>query len=110
MDSETVLTAAHCTIGKTPSSITVMAGATNKNQGQKISGEKVLYYKYTVATNDIAIIKLSKPLTLGNNVQAICLPDRGPLEYGTECYASGWGKTKTSEYNFKESFGSTLRN
>ena len=48
--------------------------------------------------NDIAMIKLSKPLDInGHYTRTACLPDTSDLPdfYKTsECYTTGWGKTQ----------------
>ncbi|XP_055875628.1 atrial natriuretic peptide-converting enzyme-like isoform X3 [Biomphalaria glabrata] len=41
--------------------------------------------------NDVALIKLDKPLAMNDFVRPICLPEMQP-ETGTRCYAVGWGK------------------
>ena len=100
VDSKTIVTAAHCTDteGEDYSNWKIMAGDTNKREGQTIQIAEVINhpdYDSSTINNDIAIIKLSEPLVLGDNVQTICLPD-GPLELeeGADCFASGWGRTQ----------------
>ena len=102
LDSKTILTAAHCVDQDIDySKWVVMAGATNKFLGQKVSFAKVIIhpdYDASTIENDIAVIKLTKPLTLGSDVQAICFPDEEiNLEDGAECYTSGWGETLTEK-------------
>lgn len=44
-------------------------------------------------SNDIALLKLSRPAELSDEVQLACLPPAGdilPNEY--PCYISGWGR------------------
>ncbi|KAH8351830.1 hypothetical protein KR084_000019, partial [Drosophila pseudotakahashii] len=45
---------------------------------------------------DIAVMRLSEPLTFSNNVQPIPLAKNNP-SYGTPAYASGWGATFIEE-------------
>ena len=42
--------------------------------------------------NDITILKLKSPLTLGGSIQAACLPSESfnPAA-GSGCFVSGWG-------------------
>lgn len=44
---------------------------------------------------DIALLKLAKPVTIGNGVSTICLPDTSfPLPFDNpnkKCYVTGWG-------------------
>ena len=99
LDSKTILTAAHCvdSAGVDYSKWGIMAGTTNKNQGQRIQiAQRINHPDWDAdnINNDLAILKLSEPLVLSDDVQPICLPD-GPLELedGADCYASGWGAT-----------------
>uniref|UniRef100_A0A3B4TA27 pancreatic elastase II n=1 Tax=Seriola dumerili TaxID=41447 RepID=A0A3B4TA27_SERDU len=48
-------------------------------------------------SNDIALIKLSSPVTLSDTVMPACLPDRDfVLPHGSPCYVTGWGRLSTS--------------
>ncbi|XP_050420468.1 phenoloxidase-activating factor 2-like isoform X2 [Adelges cooleyi] len=100
-----VLTAAHCVYGKNPKSLVVRAGewdtmTTNEPiPHQNIKVDKiVMHEKYDdiMAYNDIALILVSKPFKLTENIRTICLPNTG-FENGLErCFASGWGKDSKS--------------
>lgn len=46
--------------------------------------------------NDIALIILTHPFILTENVGTICLPSHGYRFETERCYASGWGKNATS--------------
>ena len=100
LDEKTILTAAHCAtkIGEY-----VLAGHIGLN-GKSIFIEKVLknpYKPYNEVTlnNDIMILKLSKALTMGDNVKPACLPS---MTYeppdGSICYTSGWGVRKFGKF------------
>merc|ERR1711953_452091 len=72
----------------------IMVGAVNRNDGQNVAVANVINSNWNQQTmdNDIAILKLSTPLTLGGDVQAICLPsDNFAPAVGTPCWVSGWG-------------------
>ena len=76
LDSQTILTAAHCQVSTRHF---IMAGQTNTKRGKNVGIANVIThrdYDEDTSDNDIAIIKLSSPLTFGDDVQAICLPDR----------------------------------
>ena len=91
LDSKTILTAAHCDVS---TSNYIMVGNVNRNQGQNIQVANVINNNWNQQTmdNDIAILKLSTPLTLGGDVQAICLPsDNFAPADGAPCWVSGWG-------------------
>lgn len=44
--------------------------------------------------NDFAILILSEPLNLMENVDLVCLPEPNTVFDGSRCFASGWGKDK----------------
>ena len=103
LDSKTIVTAAHCTdkSAEDYSKWTIRAGDTNKMEGQRIQIAQVIIHPDwdpEMIRNDIAIIKLSEPLTLDETVQPICLPPGElELEDGADCFASGWGATQYSK-------------
>ncbi|EDO48368.1 predicted protein [Nematostella vectensis] len=44
--------------------------------------------------NDIALIRLVKPVTLSERVGTVCLPSHGDrITPGTKCFITGWGRT-----------------
>ncbi|KAI3356812.1 hypothetical protein L3Q82_003473 [Scortum barcoo] len=46
--------------------------------------------------NDIALIKLSTPVTFSNSIMAACLPNSGEiLPNNAPCYVTGWGRLWT---------------
>ena len=100
LDSKTILTAAHCfdIPNEDFSKWTIRAGDVDKRKGQEVQIAEVInypsYFEGTIG-NDIAIIKLAEHLTLGDTVQAVCLPPSWDFDYqlldGDDCYASGWG-------------------
>uniref|UniRef100_A0A3B4YPJ7 pancreatic elastase II n=1 Tax=Seriola lalandi dorsalis TaxID=1841481 RepID=A0A3B4YPJ7_SERLL len=54
-------------------------------------------YNIMLSRNDIALIKLSSPVTLSDTVMPACLPDRDSvLPHGSPCYVTGWGRLSTS--------------
>ena len=93
LDSKTILTAAHC---KVTTSQYIMVGKVSRMEGQNVQVSKVINGNWNSITmdNDIAILKLSTALTLGGDIQAICLPSAGfnPAD-GATCFVSGWGTT-----------------
>ena len=91
LDSKTILTAAHCQVS---TSHYIMVGNVDRNQGQNVAVANVINSNWNQQTmdNDIAILKLSTPLTLGGDVQAVCLPsDNFNPATGAACWVSGWG-------------------
>ncbi|XP_066982933.1 trypsin-1-like [Macrobrachium rosenbergii] len=98
-----VVTAAHCfdEVDITaPGFLQVVAGEHNliedEGKEQTIILKEIRihekYDKWTVA-NDIALLRLSSPITLDDCSQPIALPDKDHLATG-DCVVSGWGTLK----------------
>ncbi|KAI9523970.1 Trypsin-1 [Dissostichus eleginoides] len=93
-----VVSAAHCY----KSRVEVHLGEHNlrvkEGNEQYISSSRVIrhpnYNSYNI-DNDIMLIKLSKPATLNQYVQAVALPS-SCAPAGTMCTVSGWGSTQSS--------------
>ncbi|XP_033200336.1 phenoloxidase-activating factor 2 isoform X1 [Bombus vancouverensis nearcticus] len=96
-----VLTAAHCVQGKQPSELKIRAGEWDTqtkdeiypHQDRKV--EKVIVhenYKAGTLFNDFAILILSEPVNLVDNVDLVCLPERNAVFDNSRCFASGWGR------------------
>uniref|UniRef100_A0A1A8F106 trypsin n=1 Tax=Nothobranchius korthausae TaxID=1143690 RepID=A0A1A8F106_9TELE len=98
VNHEWVVSAAHCY----QSRLEVRLGEHNikltEGSEQFISSSRVIrhprYDSYTIS-NDIMLIKLSKPATLNSYVKPVDLP-RGCAPAGTKCIVSGWGNTMSS--------------
>jgi hypothetical protein len=45
-----------------------------------------------IMNDDIALLKLSKPVELSSKIQLACLPDAQLNSYPSDSYAVGWGK------------------
>jgi len=98
-----VVTAAHCVAGRTsrPTSFSVRVGEhdTRKTEGSEATYrvKKVYmhqsYQRPSAINNDIAVFELEKPIQFNKYVQPVCLPDKD-VPVGTECYITGWGKTR----------------
>ena len=102
LDKTTVVTAAHCLDGKDYTKTYIIAGKVSKNSNNDGVGiaKVIIHPKWNWDSNDIALIKLSKPLTFDKNIKSMCLPSKDfkPRE-GEMCIASGWGDTKC-KHNF----------
>ena len=100
LDASTLLCAAHCA---PQTSHSIRVGSTSKTSGGQTRGiAQVIYnnnpgFQYNADTfnNDFVILKLNKPLELGGDVQAACLPSSSQYldKSSTEkrCFTSGWG-------------------
>ncbi|XP_033471401.1 coagulation factor VIIi [Epinephelus lanceolatus] len=98
-----VVTAAHCIHGNNPQSLTVVAGEHNldveEGTEQIIPVSMAISHDgYVPATgdSDVALLQLSRPVTLNRHAIPVCLPTRDfaqqellPVRYHT---VSGWGK------------------
>ncbi|XP_034393508.1 chymotrypsin-like elastase family member 2A [Cyclopterus lumpus] len=102
ISSDWVLTAAHCIndrynyrveLGK-HSLKTSEQGSIARRAATIITHDD---YNSMLSRNDIALIKLSSPVTFSDAITAACVPDRGVvLPHGSPCYVTGWGRLSTS--------------
>lgn len=98
-----VVTAAHCVAGVAPASLAVYSGVDQLSQrsgsNRSIVSSVVLHPNWngSIYQADIALLKLSAPLTLTDKVQLISLPTNvDPATWptqGTPAVVSGWGST-----------------
>ncbi|KAM9342495.1 chymotrypsin-like elastase family member 2A [Pholidichthys leucotaenia] len=95
------ITAAHCIGSRT---YRVYLGkhsldTTNEPGSIAISPAKIIVHPYWDSyyiRNDIALIKLSTPVTLTNQIKPACLPNNGEiLDHNFPCYVTGWGRLWT---------------
>lgn len=108
-----ILTAGHCCDGILPEEMIIIAGVHNLNatdatrQTGNISSIKIHEgYNYLTSENDICIITLTQPLTLGDKVAKAKLPTK-PKELITgKVVVSGWGLISS---DIEEDFPSQLR-
>lgn len=91
-----ILTAAHCTINITPSSLSIRAGSTDSRSG----GELVAVTEYTnhqsynptTLENDISVMIIASRLTTGASISIIPLPMHGAaVPDGVVGDVAGWG-------------------
>ncbi|XP_015774187.1 PREDICTED: uncharacterized protein LOC107352362 [Acropora digitifera] len=101
---EWVLTATHCVEGKSPSSIQVTLGAHYLSTAsvvgteQQVDVAQIIQHKNYNSpkrwSNDVALLKLSRPAVLRNGVGLVCLSDdqfQRPFN-GRSCWTTGWGR------------------
>ncbi|CAF1049774.1 unnamed protein product [Adineta ricciae] len=101
IDTRHVLTAAHCFQSPlTLSTYSVYIGMHDINRPvyseQKMSVERVfIHEQYNTNTqeNDIAIIRLAKPVTISDKVNVICLPGPEATVTNATVWVAGWGTT-----------------
>ena len=103
LDRTTILSAAHCFRDKKTdyTDYMVLAGKVSRNaynENSYIRIAKVILHpewNFTKIINDVAIVKLSRPVPFDKNIKSMCLPSKDfkPRE-GEMCIASGWGRTE----------------
>ncbi|XP_069691871.1 trypsin-1-like [Periplaneta americana] len=97
LNTEWLLTAAHCIYDYDINQYTVRAGTNNYNTGGTV--HKVVqweyhaqYQNYAYWNNDVAVVKVSPPLTYSAKVQPTVLPEDGAEPAGgATSTAIGWG-------------------
>ncbi|XP_014610475.1 PREDICTED: proclotting enzyme isoform X1 [Polistes canadensis] len=96
-----VLTAAHCVKDVKPSELRIRAGEWDTQTSNEIlpyqdrSVDKITVHEQFHAGalyNDVAVVFLSQPVDIAENVDIVCLPDNNDVYDGSKCFASGWGK------------------
>ncbi|XP_060839761.1 phenoloxidase-activating factor 2-like isoform X2 [Rhopalosiphum padi] len=98
-----VLTAIHALRENDQNDLLIRAGeqdSTTQNEPLPYQESKVLKiikhekFSYAGLLNDVALIILTHPFNLTENVGTICLPSQNYVFSEETCYASGWGKDK----------------
>ncbi|XP_061398828.1 trypsin delta-like [Musca vetustissima] len=103
ISSNYVVTAAHCvSSGIRPrpipaSRLNVRVGSRFYNSGGEVVGisEVKIHPSYRRSDNDIALLKLSKPLEFSDNIKNITIARKAPAD-GTAVVTSGWGLLRNS--------------
>ncbi|XP_075988489.1 trypsin-4 [Anticarsia gemmatalis] len=101
-----VATAAHCVSRARPRDIAVWLGALDTSAGAHTARklgvvQKILHplfqFRMTQPDRyDIALLKLSRPITYTTHILPICLPERDMELRGRAGVIAGWGKTDAS--------------
>ncbi|XP_043224910.1 venom protease-like [Amphibalanus amphitrite] len=102
LSARTVLTAAHCVSGRQPAALTARLGEFDTSRGD--DGPHVDAAVATITVHpgyggaarhdDIALLRLSRPVALGARVQPACLPPAGANHTGRTARVAGWGLTE----------------
>ncbi|XP_026230166.1 transmembrane protease serine 9-like isoform X2 [Anabas testudineus] len=101
INNQWVMTAAHCTILTSASSVTVYLGLQTQggsSPSQQIQTVSLIIihpsYNFNSNDNDISLLKLSSPVNFTNFVLPVCLAASDSTFYsGTDSWVTGWGAT-----------------
>ncbi|XP_040885431.1 tryptase [Toxotes jaculatrix] len=100
-----VLTAAHCIVTKSPDAWTLYFGretqsGPNVHEVNRTLTQVIVHpdYNNTLFNNDIALMKLSSPVTFTDYIRPVCLASNSSQFYNsTLCWATGWGRIGKDE-------------
>ncbi|XP_045892595.1 chymotrypsinogen B-like [Micropterus dolomieu] len=102
INNQWILTAAHCFNIPTPNLIVYLGRDTlnllTPNGKSWTVSQIVKHPNYDKETfnNDIALLKLSSPVTFTDYIRPVCLAaDGSAFNNGTTCWVTGWGNIKT---------------
>ncbi|KAM4562523.1 chymotrypsin-like elastase family member 2A, partial [Odontesthes bonariensis] len=102
ISSEWVLSAAHCINDRYNYRVELgkhSLKATEEGSIALMASKIIAHEDYNIllSRNDIALIKLSSPVTFSGTITPACLPDQGViLSHGAPCYITGWGRLSTT--------------
>ncbi|XP_067010236.2 mite allergen Der f 3 [Anabrus simplex] len=94
------LTAAHCVSGRSPSSLSLLAGTNKLNSGgsRHPVSQIIVHEQYSASNswiNDIAVLKVSTPFSLDSRRQAVKLPAQGlATADNSRATVIGWGRLR----------------
>ncbi|KAJ4368850.1 hypothetical protein N0V83_005932 [Neocucurbitaria cava] len=96
LNANTVVTAAHCAVGQTASTLKVRAGSLNRNSGGTLVGVSSIVvnpgYVSSTYDADVAIFKLSTSIPTSSTISYATLPASGSdPAAGTTSTVAGWG-------------------
>ncbi|XP_061398827.1 serine protease SP24D-like [Musca vetustissima] len=110
-----ILTAAHCVtsglppVKKSIASVIVKAGSTHLARGGQMLriSQIIVHPDYDDSENDIALVKLEKPLKFGETIKPISLASQDPPE-GASVVIAGWGNVREGGLKSKNLLYTTL--
>ncbi|XP_035768482.1 serine protease 27-like [Neolamprologus brichardi] len=102
INSQWVLTAAHCFATTNPRGLTVILGrrslqGSNLNAASRTVKQIINHPNYNSNTNnnDICLLQLSSPVTFNNYISPVCLAASNSIFYsGVNSWVTGWGSTR----------------
>ncbi|KAM9772854.1 chymotrypsin-like protease CTRL-1 [Syngnathus typhle] len=110
ISEEWVLTAAHCILSTVLDNWLLYFGklnqsTTNVNEVNRTLSRIIVHpdYDNTTFQNDIALMRLSSPITYTNYIRPICMASNSSqFNNGTRCWGTGWGKLGANETTVAE--------
>ncbi|CAG5125886.1 unnamed protein product, partial [Candidula unifasciata] len=105
VDDDTVVTVAHCVARTQPNQLQVRLGDFDSTQAEPDEGVVAVRniqinqnFQAGRRGNDLAVLRLVRPVIFTQRVQPVCLPDPAvPLRRPAQCFVSGWGVTATGQ-------------
>ena len=102
ISSRWILCAAHCTTGRTPSSILAVVGSVlNNPMGKTYKLQTVINhpnYNPNTISNDVSLLQTSEDIAMGAFVQVVPLTDN---QVGSDlAILTGWGQLSVSTLNY----------
>ncbi|XP_020779873.1 chymotrypsin-like protease CTRL-1 isoform X2 [Boleophthalmus pectinirostris] len=105
ISTQWVLTAAHCILSTSGSDYRLYFGketqsGSNPHEVNRSVSQIIVHpdYNSTTFQNDIALMKLSNPITYTDYIRPVCLAANSSLFYNnTKCWATGWGRLSKDE-------------
>ncbi|XP_046752648.1 trypsin-1-like [Diprion similis] len=96
ISSTWAVSAAHCTVGRTASGMSLQAGSANRLSGGQVRAVSLVInhpsYNARTIDNDISLLRVSAAFTLSSTVRAVALPSQGQaVSSGVYAVVSGWG-------------------
>ena len=101
LNSRFVITAAHCTAGKSASGIRVAVGAHDRRNmaSTRIIPVKQIHqhseYNSQTFNKDISLLELAEEITFSDKVRPVCLPRGNDAYADVDALVSGWGTLKS---------------
>lgn len=110
LDESNILTAAHCCDGLDPSYAGIVAAEHSREEVEGFEQERDVSeiivhesFDYSTISNDICILKLSRPLELGDKASGVALPEQGEqFQAGSTAIVSGWGTLHGGDFGLPD--------
>ncbi|KAG5666615.1 hypothetical protein PVAND_014631 [Polypedilum vanderplanki] len=106
INTNTILSAAHCTYGRNHANFQILVGETNRNQGSLIEVSQVIQheeYDDWELWNDVVILKIANHLTEGPTIHRVNLPTPGHIvPPGLTVVVSGFGDLQSGSGQFPQ--------